>query len=139
MRFVRVLVVEDEATLAQLLSSGLREDGWQVDLAGRGEDAFRMARMGGYDAIVFDEMLPDLDSATACGRLRDSSVQARLLMLSVRDVVGDRVAALEAGADDYLVKPFALEELLARLRALVRRIPPQQTPAPRCRRNRQAR
>ena len=121
---MRVLVVEGEATLAQLLLSQLYEDGWQVDLAEQGEDAFRMARTGGYHAIVFDEMPPDLEAAAICRVLRESSVRACLVMLSARDVVDDRVAALDAGADDYLVKPIAFEELLARLHALVRRTQP---------------
>ncbi len=122
---VRVLLVEDTAKLAQLLSRGLREEGWEVDVVGNGEEALRMVRTAGYDLIVLDGMLPDLDGVAVCRRLRDSGVRTLLLMLSARDAVADLVAALDAGADDYLVKPFAFEELLARLRALIRRAPPQ--------------
>ncbi len=120
-----MLVVEDTAKLAQLLARGLSEEGWEVDVAGGGEEALQLGRAAAYDVIVLDVMLPDLDGVAVCGRLRASGVRAPLLMLSARDAVGDRVAALDAGADDYLLKPFAFEELLARLRALSRRVPRQ--------------
>jgi len=122
---VRVLVVEETAKLARLLARGLCEEGWQVDVAGHGEEAVWMGRAAAYDVIVLDVMLPDLDGVAVCGRLRESRVRTPVLMLSARDAVADRVAALDAGADDYLVKPFAFEELLARLRALSRRVPLQ--------------
>jgi two-component system OmpR family response regulator len=120
---MRVLVVEDERKLGQLLARGLREEGYAADLADRGEEALWMATAVGYDAIVLDVMLPGLDGFEVCRRLRDGSVWTPVLMLTARDAVDDRVAGLDAGADDYLSKPFSFEELLARLRALTRRAP----------------
>lgn len=117
-----MLVVEDTAKLAQLLARGLSEEGWEVDVAGGGEEALRMGRAAAYDVIVLDAVLPDLDGVAVCCRLRASGVRTPLLMLSARDSVGECVAALDAGADDYLLKPFAFEELLARLLALSRRV-----------------
>ena len=118
---MRVLVVEDEVKLAGLLRRGLAEDGHAADVAGTGEDALWMARAVDYDAIVLDLMLPALDGFQVCRRLRESGVWTPVLMLTARDAVEDRVAGLDAGADDYLAKPFSFAELLARLRALVRR------------------
>ncbi len=120
---MRVLVVEDEPKLAQLLSRGLREEGYIVDLAHLGEDALWKARAVEYSAIVLDVMLPGADGFTVCRRLRESSIWTPVLLLTARDAVDDRVNGLDAGADDYLTKPFAFEELLARLRALARRQP----------------
>ena len=120
---MRLLVVEDEAKMADLLARGLAEEGHAVDLASRGEDALWMARSVGYDAIVLDVMLPDLDGFAVCRELRERDVWAPVLLLTARDAVGDRVAGLDTGADDYLVKPFSFAELLARLRALKRRVP----------------
>jgi two-component system, OmpR family, response regulator len=120
---VRVLVVEDEAKMANLLSRGLAEEGHAVDVAGRGEDALWMAQAAPYDAIVLDVMLPGLDGFETCRRLREEEVWTPVLILTARDAVGDRVAGLDTGADDYLVKPFSFAELLARLRALKRRVP----------------
>jgi two-component system, OmpR family, response regulator len=120
---MRVLVVEDEKKLGQLLARGLREEGYAADLAERGEDALWMARAVPYDAIVLDVMLPGVDGFEVCRRLRDGAVWSPVLMLTARDAVDDRVTGLDAGADDYLAKPFSFEELLARLRALTRRAP----------------
>ena len=118
---MRVLVVEDELRMASLIRRGLFEDGLSVDLAPNGEEALWMAKGSDYDAIVLDVMLPGIDGFETCRRLRTSGVWAPVLMLTARDSVEDRVAGLDTGADDYLVKPFAFAELLARLRALARR------------------
>lgn len=120
---MRVLVVEDEPKMAALLRRGLTEDGHATDVASRGEDALWMAGATAYDAIVLDVMLPGIDGFEVCRRLRAAGVWAPVLMLTARDAVADRVAGLDNGADDYLVKPFAFDELAARLRALVRRDP----------------
>jgi two-component system OmpR family response regulator len=120
---VRVLVVEDEPKLAELLARGLREEGWAADVADRGEEALWMARAVEYDAIVLDVMLPGLDGFAVCRKLRDDGVWTPVLLLTALDAVTSRVEGLDAGADDYLVKPFSFEELLARLRALTRRAP----------------
>jgi two-component system OmpR family response regulator len=120
---VRVLIVEDEAKLARLLARGLTEEGHVAEVAGRGEDALWMARASPYDAIVLDVMLPGLDGFATCRELRAKDVWTPVLMLTARDAVDDRIAGLDAGGDDYLVKPFSFSELLARLRALVRRAP----------------
>ena len=120
---MRVLVVEDDAKLAGVLARGLREEGYATDVAGRGEDALWMAKAAPYDAILLDVMLPGADGFEVCRRLRTSEVWSPVLMLTARDAVDDRVGGLDAGADDYLAKPFSFEELLARIRALVRRAP----------------
>ena len=118
---MRVLIVEDEAKLAGIVRRGLRAAGHAADVAGRGEDALWMAAATGYSAIVLDVMLPGIDGVEACRRLRARGIRTPVLMLTARDGVADRVAGLDCGADDYMVKPFAFEELLARLRALARR------------------
>jgi two-component system OmpR family response regulator len=118
---MRVLVVEDEPKMASLVKRGLEEEGIAVDVTGRGEDAVWMAGSTEYDAVVLDVMLPGLDGFEVCRRLRADDVWTPVLMLTARDAVEDRVAGLDGGADDYLVKPFSFEELLARLRALARR------------------
>jgi len=120
---MRVLVVEDEKKLGELIGRGLREEGYAADVADRGEDALWMARAVPYDAIVLDVMLPGADGFEVCRRLRSDDVWTPVLMLTARDEIDDRVGGLDAGADDYLTKPFAFEELLARLRALTRRTP----------------
>ena len=120
---MRILVVEDEPKMATLVARGLREEGHAADIASRGEDALWMANAAPYDAIVLDVMLPGLDGFATCRQLRKQGVWAPVLMLTARDAVGDRVGGLDAGADDYLLKPFSFAELLARLRALVRRAP----------------
>jgi two-component system, OmpR family, response regulator len=120
---MRVLIVEDERKLAELVARGLREEGHAADIAGRGEEAVWMAQAARFDAIVLDVMLPGLDGFAVCRRLREEGVWTPVLMLTARDAVEDRVSGLDAGADDYLAKPFAFDELLARLRALTRRSP----------------
>ena len=118
---MRVLVVEDEPKMAGLVKRGLQEEGIAVDVSGRGEDAVWMAGSTEYDVVVLDVMLPGLDGFEVCRRLRADEVWTPVLMLTARDAVEDRVAGLDGGADDYLVKPFSFDELLARLRALARR------------------
>ncbi len=118
---MRILVVEDEARLAELIRKGLEEDGHAVDVAGAAEEAAGWIKRVAYDAIVLDRMLPDFDGAELCRRLRREGVRTPILMLTARDAVTDRVSGLDAGADDYLVKPFSFPELLARIRALSRR------------------
>jgi two-component system, OmpR family, response regulator len=118
---MRVLIVEDEAKMAGLIRRGLRQEGIAADIAARGEDALWMAGSTDYDAIVLDLMLPGIDGFEVCRRLRDDGVWSPILMLTARDGVRERVAGLDSGADDYLVKPFSYAELLARLRALTRR------------------
>ncbi len=118
---MRALVVEDELKMAALIRRGLVEEGYAADVARTGEDAIDMARAVPYDTIVLDVMLPDVDGLKVCRQLRAVGVWTPILMLTARDGVQDRVAGLDAGADDYLVKPFSFAELLARLRALARR------------------
>jgi two-component system OmpR family response regulator len=118
---VRVLIVEDDLRMASLVRRGLTREGLAADVAGTGEDALWMAEAHSYDAVVLDVMLPGIDGFETCRRLREGAIWAPVLMLTARDSVADRVAGLDAGADDYLVKPFAFAELLARLRALARR------------------
>jgi two-component system OmpR family response regulator len=120
---VRALIVEDEPKMAALLRRGLVEEGYAADIARTGEDAVCMARAAPYDAIVLDVMLPGQDGFEVCRQLRAGGVWTPILMLTARDAVEDRVAGLDSGADDYLSKPFSFAELLARLRALMRREP----------------
>src|ERR687892_623247 len=118
---MRILVVEDDVKMAGLLHRGMVEEGHAADVARHGDDALWMARAVEYDAIVLDLMLPGTDGVEVCRRLREGGVWSPVLMLTARDGIEDRVAGLDAGADDYLPKPFSFAELLARLRALVRR------------------
>ncbi len=118
---MRVLVVEDEARMAGVLQRALKEEGHAVDVAGDGPQGLWLATENQYAAIVLDVMLPGMDGFELCRRLRESGAWAPVLMLTARDGVTDRVRGLDAGADDYLVKPFSLMELAARLRALARR------------------
>ncbi|HEV2005690.1 MAG TPA: response regulator transcription factor [Candidatus Limnocylindrales bacterium] len=118
---MRILVVEDEVKMAGLLKRGLEEEGYAVDVAGSAADALWAATENPYDAIALDAMLPDGDGFEVCRRLRQEGRWVPILMLTARDGVVDRVAGLDAGADDYLTKPFAFSELFARLRALIRR------------------
>jgi two-component system, OmpR family, response regulator len=118
---MRVLVVEDIEKMAALLRRGLSEEGYAVDVTMTGEEAVWMATGNPYDAVVLDVMLPDFDGFEVCRRIRREGQWAPVLMLTARDGVTDRVRGLDAGADDYLTKPFAFAELLARLRALIRR------------------
>ena len=118
---MRVLVIEDEVRMARLLKRALDEEGHAVDIAGDGPDGLWLATENPYAAIVLDVMLPGFDGFELCRRLRAAGIWAPVLMLTARDEIGDRVRGLDAGADDYLVKPFSLLELAARLRALARR------------------
>jgi DNA-binding response OmpR family regulator len=119
---MRLLVVEDEPKLADVLQRGLEEHGYAVDVAYDGEQGLALASAPpAYDLIVLDVMLPRLDGFAVCQRLRAEHIQTPVLMLTARDAVDDRVAGLDTGADDYLTKPFAFRELLARARALLRR------------------
>jgi two-component system OmpR family response regulator len=118
---MRVLIVEDEVKMAALIRRGMRGEGIAADVAIKGEDALWMAEATSYDAIVLDIMLPGIDGLEVCRRLRGANVWSPILLLTARDGVSDRVAGLDGGADDYLTKPFSFAELLARLRALVRR------------------
>lgn len=118
---MRILVVEDDPELARLVHDGLERAGHGVDVAESGEAALEQVDDAAYDAIVLDVMLPGIDGFETCQRMRRGAVNAPILMLTARDAVVDRVDGLDAGADDYLVKPFAFVELLARLRALARR------------------
>jgi two-component system OmpR family response regulator len=120
---MRVLVVEDDVKMAGLLRRGLTEEGLSADIARSGDDALWMAAATEYDAIVLDVMLPGTNGFDVCRRLREGGTWTPVLMLTARDAVDDRVSGLDAGADDYLTKPFSFAELLARLRALVRRAP----------------
>jgi DNA-binding response OmpR family regulator len=118
---VRVLVVEDELRMAALLKRGLEEDGYAVDVAPNGPDAVWQAAEFGYDAVLLDLMLPGMDGVEVCRRLRSAGRWMPVLMLTARGAVEDRVRGLDAGADDYLAKPFSFAELSARVRALIRR------------------
>lgn len=118
---MRLLVVEDDPTISHFLVKGLREDQHLVDLAEDGGAAESRALAGDYDAILLDVMLPGQDGFALCRRLRAQGVDTPILMVTARDTVGDRVRGLDTGADDYLVKPFAYDEVVARLRALTRR------------------
>jgi two-component system, OmpR family, response regulator len=118
---MRVLIVEDHVKMAGLIRRGLRKEGMAVDVAGDGEEGVARAEATEYDAIILDVMLPGMDGFEVCRRLRRDGVWAPILMLTARDAVKDRIAGLDEGADDYLTKPFSYAELLARLRALVRR------------------
>jgi DNA-binding response OmpR family regulator len=118
---MRVLVAEDHPSLARSIADGLRDEGFAVDLTFNGAEAHALARAHHYDLIVLDLMLPDLDGLTILAKLRAARVNIPVLCLTARDAIEDRVKGLDAGADDYLVKPFEWNELLARCRALVRR------------------
>jgi two-component system, OmpR family, response regulator len=120
---VHLLVVEDDVRMAAALRRGLRAEGIVADVARDGDEAMRHVRAGAFDAVVLDVMLPGLDGLETCRRLRAEGVWVPIIMLTARNAVDDRVRGLDAGADDYLTKPFSLAELLARLRALARRGP----------------
>jgi two-component system OmpR family response regulator len=120
---VRLLIVEDDVPMAAAIRRALRAEGLAADVATTGGDALWMVRVTEYDAVLLDVMLPDLDGFETCRRLRADGVWVPILMLTARDAVEDRVRGLDEGADDYLTKPFSLAELLARVRALVRRGP----------------
>jgi two-component system response regulator MprA len=118
---MRILVVDDERAVRESLRRALTLEGYEIDLAADGAEALARVAAGSPDALVLDVLMPEVDGLAVCRRLREQGNHVPVLMLTARDAVGDRVAGLDSGADDYLVKPFALEELLARLRALLRR------------------
>ncbi|HEV7889924.1 MAG TPA: response regulator transcription factor [Pyrinomonadaceae bacterium] len=118
---MRILLVEDEARLARAIKRGLREAAYAVDVASDGEDALYQASINDYDAVILDVMIPKRDGFEVCRELRAQSQRVPVLMLTARDAVEDRINGLDTGADDYLTKPFEFGELLARLRALLRR------------------
>ena len=118
---MRVLLVEDDPRIARFISQGLREQSYAVDAAADGEDALYKVAVNDYDAIVLDVMIPGRDGFEVCRELRASGSSVPVIMLTARDAVRDRIAGLDCGADDYLTKPFEVAELLARLRALLRR------------------
>ena len=120
---MRILLVEDEPNAARMLAKGLREEGYAVDVAADGESALEQAHVSDYDLIILDVMLPRKDGFEVCRELRAAGSATPVLMLTARDAVEDRVEGLDSGADDYLSKPFEFEELLARVRALLRRKP----------------
>ena len=122
---MRILVVDDEPAVREALRRALQLEGYDVELAGDGVEALERLENDGVDAVLLDVMMPRLDGLETCRRLRRDGNALPVLMLTARDAVSDRVAGLDAGAADYVVKPFALEELLARLRALLRRLAPQ--------------
>lgn len=123
---MRILIVEDEPDLLAALERMLRDEGYAVDTAGDGQEGLFKAESWGYDALILDLMLPGMDGWTLLRRLRQSK-QVPVLILTARDAIGDRVHGLDLGADDYLIKPFEREEMLARLRALIRRAAQQAT------------
>jgi two-component system OmpR family response regulator len=125
---LRLLVIDDDAKLARAVGRGLRDEGYAVDVAGDGDAALLQAAVYEYDAIVLDVMLPRRDGFDVCRALRERGCWAPVLMLTARGQVSDRIRGLDAGADDYLAKPFDFGELLARLRALVRRVPAERPP-----------
>jgi len=125
---MRVLIVEDQPKLARLLRDGLNKHGLVCDVAATGEDALWMAGSTRYDVVTLDVMLPGIDGFATCRRLREEGVSTPVLMLTARGEVSDRVAGLDGGADDYLIKPFSFAELLARIRALARRPSDQRSP-----------
>jgi len=120
---MRLLVVEDDARLADVLMRGLREAGYAVDSVHDGKSALYQLTINNYDAVILDVMIPPPDGLEVCRQMRTAGLSTPVLMLTARDALDDRVHGLDAGADDYLVKPFAFEELLARIRALMRRVP----------------
>jgi DNA-binding response OmpR family regulator len=120
---MRVLLAEDEPKISAYVVRGLQEQGYAVDPVFNGPDALDWVETGAYDIIVLDIMLPGMDGYTVCREMRQRGVHAPILMLTARSSIDDRVTGLDAGADDYLVKPFALKELLARIRAITRRTP----------------
>src|SRR3954449_13049854 len=126
---MRVLVVEDDAKLARALAGGLAQEGYTVDIAATGDEALALARLHDYESILLDVMLPGIDGYEVCRRLRLRDRWLPVLMLTARADVTDRIQGLDAGADDYLVKPFDFGELLARVRALIRRGPAERAPA----------
>jgi heavy metal response regulator len=118
---MRILVVEDEKKIAGFIKRGLKEEGYAVDVAADGDEGYELASVNDYDLIILDLMLPKCDGVTLCKKLRDDKLETPVIMLTAKTSVQDKVTGLDAGANDYLTKPFAFEELLARMRVLLRR------------------
>jgi len=118
---MRILIIEDEKKVAEFTRHGLKEEGYAVDVAYEGEEGFFLATTNEYDLVILDIMLPKLDGISLCKKMRSEEIDIPILMLTAKDAVKDKVKGLDAGADDYLTKPFAFEELLARTRALLRK------------------
>jgi len=118
---MRVLIVEDEKKIAEFVKRGLKEEGYAVDIANDGENGFFLAKTNEYDIILLDIMLPKIDGVTLCRKIREGGVGSPVIMLTAKDSVEDKVQGLDSGADDYITKPFAFEELLARIRAILRK------------------
>jgi len=124
---MRILIIEDEKKIADFIKRGLKEEGYAVDVAYDGEEGHFLATTNEYDLIILDLMLPKLDGISLCRKLRDEKVTMPIIMLTAKDTVRDKIIGLDSGADDYLTKPFAFEEFLARVRALLRKGKPQQS------------
>ena len=118
---MRILLVEDDRRIARFVAKGLREQAYAVDVTGDGDDAFYKVSINDYDAVILDVMIPGRDGFQVCQDMRSAGIAVPVIMLTARDTVQDRITGLDSGADDYLIKPFAVTELLARLRALLRR------------------
>jgi len=118
---MRILVVEDERKVAEFIRRGLREEGYSVDVAYDGEEGHFLATSGEYDLIILDLMIPKIDGISLCKKLREAKITAPVIMLTAKDTIKDKVLGLNSGADDYLTKPFAFQELLARIRAILRK------------------
>ena len=118
---MRILVVEDEKKIADFVKRGLREEGYAVDVAYDGKEGYLLASANDYDIIILDLMLPQMDGVTVCKKLREAKVKSPIIMLTAKDTVQDKVTGLDSGADDYVTKPFSFEELLARMRAVLRK------------------
>jgi len=118
---MRILLVEDDRRIVRFVAKGLREQAYAVDVAGDGDDAFYKVSINDYDAVILDVMIPGRDGFQVCRDMRSAGIAVPVIMLTARDTVQDRITGLDSGADDYLIKPFAVTELLARLRALLRR------------------
>ncbi|MDD5495591.1 MAG: response regulator transcription factor [Candidatus Omnitrophica bacterium] len=118
---MRILIIEDERKIADFIKRGLKEEGYAVDLAHDGEQGHFLAKTNNYDLILLDLMLPKIDGLSLCGQLKKEGVSSPIIMLTAKDTVKDKVVGLDTGADDYLTKPFAFEELLARIRVILRK------------------
>ncbi|WP_221930436.1 response regulator transcription factor [Paracoccus laeviglucosivorans] len=119
----KILLVEDDPRIASFVNRGLKAEGHTLDIAGDGASAMAMMRKSDYPLVILDRMLPDFDGVTICRQMRTEAIASRVLMLTARDDLGDKIEGLNAGADDYLTKPFAFDELVARVEALLRRAP----------------
>lgn len=118
---MRILVVEDEKKIAEFIRRGLKEEGYAVDMSHDGEEGLFLARTNDYDLVLLDLMLPKLDGLTLCKKLKGAKIKTPVIMLTAKNTVKEKVMGLDSGADDYLTKPFAFEELLARIRAMLRK------------------